>query len=251
MTPDSFSDGGEFLRREDAIARGMAMVAEGADVVDVGGESSRPGAGPVAAEEELDRVVPVVRALAPHVRVSVDTVKPEVAEAAVAAGASLLNDISASLEELAGRLGVGWIAMHMKGTPATMQSQAEYQDVVEEVGAFLSGRIEAGRRAGVGEIWADPGIGFAKTFEHNLELLAGLDRLVSRLDAPVLVGLSRKTFLGVAAADPEGPLGVRDRLAPSLAGAVWAMEAGAGMVRVHDVAATVAAVRLRSEPVCP
>ncbi|HEX5267566.1 MAG TPA: dihydropteroate synthase [Acidimicrobiales bacterium] len=251
VTPDSFSDGGEWYDRDAAVARGLEMVAEGADVVDVGGESSRPGAEPVPEAEELARVVPVVAALAPHVRVSVDTTKAAVAEAAVAAGASLLNDVSASLEVVAARLGVGWVAMHMRGTPATMQQDPRYDDVVGEVAAFLAGRIGAADAAGVGEIWVDPGIGFGKTGPHNLALLAGLDRLVA-LGRPVLVGTSRKSFLGRVGAGTEGSepeLDVHDRLEPSLATAVWAMESGAAMVRVHDVAPTVQAARLLSEPV--
>ena len=251
VTPDSFSDGGEWFDRDAAVARGLEMAAEGADVVDVGGESSRPGAGPVPEEEELARVVPVVAALAPHVRVSVDTTKAAVAEAAVEAGATLVNDVSASLETVAGRLGVGWVAMHMRGTPATMQHDPRYDDVVGEVASFLAERVEAGRAAGIGEIWIDPGIGFGKTAPHNLALLAGLDRLVA-LGRPVLVGTSRKSFLGRIGAGPDGfdgELDVHDRLEPSLATAVWAMERGAAMVRVHDVVETVQAARLLAEPV--
>jgi dihydropteroate synthase len=248
VTPDSFSDGGEWFDRDAAVARGLEMTAEGADVVDVGGESTRPGAAPVPEAEELARVVPVVAALAPHVRVSVDTTKAAVAEAAVEAGATLVNDVSASLEAVAGRLGVGWVAMHMRGSPATMQRDPRYDDVVGEVASFLAGRVEAGEGAGVAEIWVDPGIGFGKTTAHNLALLAGLDRLAA-LGRPVLVGTSRKSFLGRIGAGPEGQLDVHDRLEPSLATAVWAVERGAAMVRVHDVAATVQAARLLAEPV--
>ena len=248
MTPDSFSDGGEWYGRDAAVARGLEMLAEGADVIDVGGESTRPGATPVPESEELDRVVPVVHALAPHGRVSVDTTKAAVAEAAVDAGATLVNDVSASLQAVAGRLGVGWVAMHMRGTPATMQADPRYADVVDEVASFLAQRVRAGRAAGVEEIWVDPGIGFGKTPEHNLALLAGLDRLAG-LGCPLVVGTSRKTFLGRIGAGPEGELEVNDRLEPSLATAVWAMERGAAMVRVHDVAATVQAARLLAEPV--
>lgn len=248
VTPDSFSDGGEWFDRGAAVRRGREMADEGADVVDVGGESTRPGAAPVPEAEELARVVPVVAALAPHVRVSVDTTKAAVAEAAVGAGATLINDVSASLEAEAGRLGVGWVAMHMRGTPATMQADPRYEDVVGEVATFLAGRVRAGEAAGVGEIWIDPGIGFGKTAAHNLALLAGLDRLVA-LGRPLLVGTSRKSFLGRIGAGPEGELDVHDRLEPSLATAVWAMEHGAAMVRVHDVAPTVQAARLLAEPV--
>lgn len=248
VTPDSFSDGGEWFEREAAVARGMQMVAEGADVVDVGGESTRPGAAPVPEEEELARVVPVVRALAPHVRVSVDTSKPAVARAAVEAGASLVNDVSASLERVAAETGAGWVAMHMRGTPATMQEDPRYDDVVGEVAAFLEERVRAGEAAGVEEIWVDPGIGFGKSGGHNLQLLATLERL-GAIGRPVLVGVSRKSFLGRVGGGTEGTLDVHDRLEPSLAAAVWAMDRGAGMVRVHDVAPTAQAVRLLADPV--
>ncbi|MGH9063373.1 MAG: dihydropteroate synthase [Acidimicrobiales bacterium] len=242
VTPDSFSDGGHYFDHDAATAHGLAMVAEGADVVDVGGESSRPGAAPVSEREELRRVVPVVRALAPHVRVSVDTVKPAVAEAAVEAGATLLNDVSACLAPVAASAGVGWVAMHRKGTPATMQSGPRYDDVVAEVRDFLAARLEWGAALGVAEVWIDPGIGFGKSAAHNLGLLHHLDRLVE-LSCPVLVGTSRKSFLGRLCSPPgEPPAPVHDRLEASLATAVWAVGRGAAMVRVHDVAATVQAV---------
>ncbi|HVM04108.1 MAG TPA: dihydropteroate synthase [Acidimicrobiales bacterium] len=239
VTPDSFSDGGRFLDPERAVAHGMAMIAQGADVVDVGGESTRPGAEPVAEEEELRRVVPVVTALAPHVRVSVDTSKPSVARAAVEAGATLVNDVSASLQAVAADLGVGWVAMHMQGTPASMQAAPSYADVVTEVRVFLVDRVQAARAAGVGEVWIDPGIGFGKRPEHNLSLLRHLDVLVAT-GFPVLVGTSRKAFLGLLA----GGAGPADRVEGSVATATLAVVAGASMVRVHDVAETVAAVRL-------
>lgn len=244
VTPDSFSDGGRFLDPDAALAHGLAMVAEGADVVDVGGESSRPGAEPVAEAEELARVVPVVAALAPHVRVSVDTVKPAVAEAALAAGASLVNDISARLWPVAAEAGAGWVALHMQGTPATMQRDPRYDDVVHDVFGFLLHRGREAREAGVEEVWLDPGIGFGKTLAHNLTLLARLPVLVAE-GFPVLVGTSRKGFLGRLASSADGePAPVDGRLAGSLATAVWAMVAGAAMVRVHDVAATVQAAAL-------
>lgn len=256
VTPDSFSDGGRFLDRDAAVARGLEMAGEGATVIDVGGESSRPHAEPVPEAEELDRVVPVVRDLAAElsgrrsaVRISVDTVKPAVARAAVAAGATIVNDISARLCEVAAQTGAAWVAMHMRGVPATMQDDPAYEDVVTDVLAFLEERVAAGAAAGVDEIWVDPGIGFGKTGRHNLELLAGLPRLRA-LGRPVLVGASRKSFLGPIGRDPGGePLPVDDRLEPSLAAAVWAVENGADMVRVHDVAPTVMAVRLIEEPV--
>ena len=244
VTPDSFSDGGRYLDPDRAVAHGLDMVAEGADVVDVGGESSRPGASPVPEAEELARVVPVVEALAPHVRVSVDTVKPAVAEAALAAGATLLNDISATLWPLAADAGVGWVAMHMQGSPRTMQDDPHYDDVAGEVFAFLRARAAQAAGAGVAEIFVDPGIGFGKTTAHNLTLLRRLPDLADG-DWPVLVGTSRKGFLGRLAPSPDGrPAPVEDRLPGSLASAVWAMLAGAAMVRVHDVKATVQAATL-------
>ncbi|MDA8391857.1 MAG: dihydropteroate synthase [Actinomycetota bacterium] len=250
VTPDSFSDGGQFFDEGAAIRRGMAMIAEGADVVDVGGESSRPGAVAVDETEECRRVVPVVRALAPHCRVSVDTVKERVAVEAVEAGATLLNDVSASLWKVAASTGAGWVAMHSRGTPGTMQQLAEYGDVVAEVVQFLREATTSALDAGVGEVWVDPGIGFAKTAGHNLELLARLGEL-REIGLPILVGTSRKTFLGrVTAKDGVVPA-PSDRLAPSLATAVVAMHSGASMVRVHDVAPTVAAVCLLAGPPPP
>jgi len=244
VTPDSFSDGGRFLDPGAAAAHGRALAAAGADIVDVGGESSRPGATPVPAAEEIRRVVPVIAALAGEVRVSVDTTKPEVAEAALDAGATLVNDISASLWPQAAAAGAGWVAMHMRGTPATMQLDPAYDDVVAEVAAFLRAAADAAAAGGVGEVWIDPGIGFGKTAAHNLALLRHLDRLVEG-PYPVLVGTSRKGFLGGVAPEPDGtPATVDDRLPASLATATWAMLAGAAMVRVHDVAATVQAARL-------
>ncbi len=244
VTPDSFSDGGEWFEADRAVARGHEMVAQGADVVDVGGESSRPGALPVDADEEIRRVVPVVEALAGVVRVSVDTVKVEVAEAALAAGATLVNDVSATLWPVAAARGAGWVAMHRRGTPADMQDAPAYEDVVAEVGAFLAARAADARAAGVTEIWIDPGIGFGKTVEHNLALLGATAELAAS-GCPVLVGTSRKSFLGRLAAGPDGaPAPVHQRLAGSVATATWAMAQGASMVRVHDVAETVQAATL-------
>ncbi len=247
VTPDSFSDGGRWLDPDAAVAHGLAMVAEGADVIDVGGESTRPGAEPVAEDEEARRVLPVVEALAPHVRVSVDTRRAGVAEKAVAAGATFVNDVSASLERVAAEAGVGWVAMHMRGEPRTMQAAPEYGDVVAEVRAFLVERAERARDAGVAEVWIDPGIGFGKTTAHNLSLLRELRSLVAT-GWPVLVGASRKTFLGRVTAEPDGPpVPPDDRLEASLAAAVWAVDRGAAMVRVHDVRPTVQAVRLMAD----
>jgi dihydropteroate synthase len=256
VTPDSFTDGGLYLDAERAVTHGLDMVSSGADVVDVGGESSRPGAEPVSEREELRRVVPVIEALAPHVRVSVDTVKRAVAEAAIAAGATLLNDISASLWPVAAETGVGWVAMHMQGAPSTMQRDPHYGDVVAEVHRFLRDRARAALDGGVGEVWVDPGIGFGKTVAHNLALLHHLPELVAE-GLPVLVGTSRKTFLGRLASATGEPAEVADRLPGSIATATWAMLGGAAMVRVHDVtsalqaATLVGATRVTSGARCP
>lgn len=254
VTPDSFFDGGRYLDHAAAAARGAELLDEGADLVDVGGESTRPGAAPVPLDEELRRVLPVVEALSadPRVaggaaRLSIDTRHAEVARAAVAAGATMVNDVSASpaLAEVAAEAGVAYVAMHAKGTPADMQDDPRYDDVVAEVTEFLLERAESARRAGVGEVWIDPGIGFGKTARHNLALLGGLDR-VSGHGWPVLVGTSRKSFLGrLAAGSPEAdPLPPSERFEGSLASATWAMACGAAAVRVHDVAATVQSARL-------
>jgi dihydropteroate synthase len=255
VTPDSFSDGGRYDTFDTAVARGLEMMAEGADVIDVGGESSRPGAEPVPIGEELARVVPVVEALARAAvgrgaRVSVDTVKPEVAVAALAAGASLVNDVSASLWEVAAEGGAGWIAMHMQGRPRTMQDDPRYADVVAEVEAFVLERARRAFGAGVREVWVDPGIGFGKTVAHNLSLLHHLPELADAAAgagcAGVVVGASRKRFLGLlAAGEATGEAApVAERGEGSLAAAAAAMVAGAGMLRVHDVAATVQVARL-------
>jgi dihydropteroate synthase len=244
VTPDSFSDGGRYLDPELAIAHGLALVAEGAGVVDVGGESTRPGAAPVDEAEERRRVVPVVEALAPHVRVSVDTRHASVAEAAIEAGATLVNDVSAALWEVAAAAGVGWVALHMQGEPGTMQADPHYDDVVGEVRAFLVERAERALAAGVPEVWVDPGIGFGKTIDHNLELLHRLDELVAA-GHPVLVGTSRKGFLGKL----TGGAPADDRLEASLATAVVAAANGARMVRAHDVLPTVHAMRIVGEEV--
>jgi len=263
VTPDSFSDGGVYEDHDAAIAHGLQLVADGADVVDVGGESTRPGAAPVDAAEELRRVLPVVTALSPHVRVSVDTRNASTAHAAISAGASIVNDVSASLWMVAAERNVAWIAVHMQGDPRTMQQDPTYDDVVADVRSFVVERAEAALAAGVDEVWIDPGFGFGKTAAHNLALLARLDALVAT-GLPVCVGLSRKAFLGRvlaasddAAARPRLP-GVRDepaleaftavppsdRVEGSLATAVWAAHQGVAMIRVHDVRATVDALTL-------
>jgi dihydropteroate synthase len=247
VTPDSFSDGGLFADPAAAVAHGLALAADGADWVDVGGESTRPGAEPVPEAEELRRVVPVVEALADAgLRVSIDTRKASVARAAVAAGATLVNDVSASLGEVAAELGVAWAAMHAQGEPATMQDAPSYDDVVREVRDELVARADAARAAGVPEVWIDPGIGFGKTHQHNLTLLAHLDALVAT-GYPVLVGTSRKGFLGTLLGRSDGlagPAPVLDRLEGSLSTATWAMACGVRMVRAHDVRATAHAARV-------
>jgi dihydropteroate synthase len=256
VTPDSFSDGGRFLDPRAAVEHGLRLVDEGASVVDVGGESTRPGALPVDEDEERRRVVQVVEALVPYVRVSIDTSKASVAHAAIDAGATLLNDVSASLHEVAAERRVGWIAMHMQGDPTSMQAAPSYGDVVREVHDFLVERAERARVAGVDEVWIDPGIGFGKTPDHNLSLLKHLDLLVAT-GFPVVVGTSRKRFLGRlhartdrAASATDGPAGddeataPDDRLEGSIASATWAFAQGAAMVRAHDVRATVQAAQV-------
>ena len=261
VTPDSFSDGGRYFDQGAAVAHGLELVAEGAAVIDVGGESTRPFADPVDPEEEQRRVLPVIRALAPHVRVSIDTRHASTAEAAIEAGATLVNDVSASLAKVAAAHDVGWVAMHMLGDPRTMQVAPVYGDVVAEVRQFLVSRADEAVAAGVEEVWIDPGFGFGKTLGHNLALLAHIDTLVAT-GYPVLVGLSRKQFLGrlLAASDRRttepplpglgapvadaDPVPADDRLEGSIATAVWAMAHGVQMVRAHDVAPTVHAAAL-------
>jgi dihydropteroate synthase len=241
-TPDSFSDGGRYERAEDAVRHGLALAAEGAAVVDVGGESTRPGARPVPPEEEARRVVPVVRSLVAAgiaVPVSVDTRNAEVAAAALDAGASIVNDISAGTHDpamlpLVARRGAGIVLMHMRGTPETMARETAYGDVVSEVLAWLLDRAAVAEAEGIprGRIRIDPGIGFGKDLEGNLALLRSLERFVAT-GRPVLVGASRKSFLGALTGRATG-----DRLAGSLAAVARAREAGVAAVRVHDVAAT-------------
>jgi dihydropteroate synthase len=244
VTPDSFSDGGQWLDPEVAVDHARRMLAAGADVIDIGGESTRPGAASVPEAEELRRVLPVVEALAPEATVSIDTRKERVARAAVAAGARLINDVSASLWPVAAETGAGWVAMHMPADPEVMQQHARYEDVVVEVREYLAERAGRARSAGVAEIWIDPGIGFGKTAHHNLLLLKHLDVLV---DAgwPVLVGTSRKSFLGALSARAgEPPTPTDDRVEATVATTTWAMVHGADMVRVHDVEPAVQAAGL-------
>jgi len=239
ITPDSFSDGGKNLDPAVAIARAQQLVAEGADLIDLGAESSRPGAAAVSAEEELRRLLPVLRGLGGvPVPVSVDTIKPEVMLAALAEGASMINDINAlrapgALAAVAASAAAVCL-MHMQGTPATMQQRPSYADAVAEVNAFLQERVAAVRDAGIapGRIVIDPGFGFGKTLEHNLELLRRL-REFGLTGMPVLAGWSRKSSLGAITGKPAG-----DRLAASIAAALIAAQNGAAILRVHDVAAT-------------
>lgn len=243
VTPDSFSDGGPHIDLDVAVARADAMLNEGADVVDVGGESTRPGADPVSVDVELSRVLPVIEAIADRCVVSVDTRHAAVARVAVDAGAVIINDVSASLAEVAADVGAGWIAMHMRGVPKTMQTDPVYESVVEDVLRFLVGRADQARAVGVEQIWIDPGLGFGKTHEHNLELLASIDRFVAT-GHPVVVGVSRKGTLGrlLAVSDGVDAVGPDDRLEGSVAAACHVVRAGAHMVRVHDVGPTVSAL---------
>jgi dihydropteroate synthase len=243
VTPDSFSDGGRFLHADDAIAQGRALAGDGAAILDIGGESTRPGSRPVGETDELARVVPVIEALAaidwPHDRpqLSIDTRKASVARAALAAGASLVNDVSALGDrEMAGVVaesGADCCLMHMLGEPSTMQDDPRYDDVVDDVKSFLEERMRLAVREGVREerVLLDPGIGFGKRDEHNLELIRRLDEIVA-LGRPVVIGTSRKGFLGRAAGAAAGS----DRLAATLATNVLALERGASVFRVHDVA---------------
>lgn len=244
-TPDSFSDGGEHLDAPAAAAHARAMALAGAAIVDVGGESTRPGAAPVPVEEEIARVRPVLAALAGEAMaapVSIDTRHAAVARVALDAGAVLVNDVSAGADPdmlpLVAERGAGMCLMHMRGEPATMQDDPRYDDVVSEVVTFLHARLEAAVRAGVAEdaILLDPGIGFGKTVEHNLALLAGLPRIVA-LGRPVLVGVSRKGFLGAVTGRA-----VHDRLAASIGAGLAAVARGAAVLRVHDVPETVDAL---------
>jgi dihydropteroate synthase len=245
ITPDSFSDGGRHFSHEDAIAHGMALREQGADIVDVGGESTRPGAQSVAPDEELRRVMPVVEALAgADIAVSVDTMKPGVMRAAAQAGAAMLNDVNAfraeGAIEAACASGAAVCVMHMKGTPATMQSEAKYDDVVGEVRAFLASRAQALEAAGVARerIVVDPGFGFAKTKEHNVALVRALPEL-ARMGYPVMAGLSRKRTIGEITGRATD-----DRTAGSVAAALLAVQNGAALVRVHDVRETVDAIKV-------
>ena len=253
VTPDSFSDGGQFLDPGRAVEHGLALAAAGAAVLDVGGESTRPGSHPVPADEQRRRVVPVIRRLAAEagVPVSIDTADASVAAAALDAGATVVNDITAgrgdpAMLPVVAAAGAGYVFMHMQGTPATMQADPRYDDVVAEVGAFLAERREAARDAGIidDRLMADPGLGFGKTVAQNLALLARVGDVARAVGVPVLVGPSRKGFIGVAGGRPGQPLPVDQREDGTLAAVVWALDHGAAMVRVHDVAPAVEALRV-------
>jgi len=248
VTPDSFSDGGRWTDTGAAINRGRELAAAGADVVDVGGESTRPGAEAVDTAEELARVVPVVEALAAEgIVVSIDTSKPSVAGAAIDAGAEIVNDVTGLSDpvmiETCGRTGVGVVIMHMLGDPRTMQSDPSYEDVVADVARFLRHRTEAAVAAGIdaSRIVVDPGIGFGKTIQHNLALLDGIERLSG--GRPVLIGASRKAFLGSILDQAGRSASTEDRDHATGATTALAIEKGAAILRVHDVAAAIAVGR--------
>jgi len=248
VTPDSFSNGGEFFTPEKAIQHGLQMAAEGADIIDVGGESTRPGAEPVAAEEELRRVVPVIEKLRAKIDVpiSIDTSKAKVARAAIHAGAAIVNDITGGRGDkgmlpLIAESKSAFIIMHMQGIPRTMQNQPEYEDVVSEVADFFRQQYARAIVCNIEPmaIAFDPGIGFGKTLDHNLELLAQLEQLRAN-DRPLVVGVSRKSFLGKLANSPE----MKDRLAPAVALTSLLRVRGADVFRVHDVKESVSALRV-------
>jgi dihydropteroate synthase len=247
VTPDSFSDGGRLEGVEGAVAHGLALDRAGADILDIGGESTRPGARPVNAEDEAGRVLPVIRTLRPLTprRISIDTCKPEVARGAMEAGADIWNDVTAlaapGAADLAAELGCEVVLMHMQGTPQTMQQDPRYEDVVQEVTTFFEERLLRLEEHGVRreQVLLDPGIGFGKTPAHNLSLLRGLG-VISSLKRPMLLGVSRKSFIGhLFGAEPD------QRIGASVACALWAAEAGVTVFRVHDVAQTVQALRMR------
>jgi dihydropteroate synthase len=261
VTPDSFSDGGQFLSVDDALAHAERMISEGADIIDVGGESTRPGGEPISAEDEIDRVVPVIEALASRVAtpISVDTTKSEVARAGLDAGAAIVNDISALrfdfyVADAVARAGAGLVLMHSRGTPATMHRLPPIADVMEEVVSSLRASIHMAERRGVKResIVIDPGVGFGKTQEQNLELIARLDELIAAFpDYPLLIGTSRKSFIGRILADESGtPAPASERLHGTMATITAAVLKGAHIVRVHDVKAAAETIRV-SESIKP
>lgn len=251
VTPDSFSDGGRYLDADAALSHARRLIADGADILDIGGESTRPGAAPVAEADELARTIPLITAIraGSDVPISIDTLKPAVARAAVAAGATMWNDVTAlrgapDAPDVAAELGCRVVLMHMLGEPGTMQNAPRYNDVVAEVEAFLLARAEVAMAAGAARdnIWLDPGIGFGKTLDHNLALLRALPRFVA-LGFPVLLGASRKRF--IAAIDPAAK-DAGDRLGGSLAVALEGARTGVAAVRVHDVRETVQALAVQA-----
>jgi len=238
VTPDSFHDGGRFAASDQAIDEALRMESDGADIIDLGGESSRPGAEPVGVSEEMERVIPVLEGIRRRsdIPISIDTTKARVAQEALGAGASIVNDISALRADpemacVVAEAGCCVILMHMLGTPETMQANPTYEDVVEEVATFLRERVAVATEAGIRRerIWVDPGIGFGKRLEHNLQLLQGIDRLAA-IGMPILVGLSRKSFLGQILDAPSA-----DRLEGTISANAVAIARGAGIIRVHDV----------------
>ncbi len=248
VTPDSFSDGGRFPDVEAAVAYGVAQWQAGAEILDIGGESTRPGAAAVGPQEEMDRVLPVISALrqaVPDARISIDTMKAEVAAAALTAGAVIINDVTGfthpAMVEVAARSTCGLVVMHMQGTPRTMQSAPHYDDVVAEVREFLAEQLATLERAAIprDRVVLDPGIGFGKSLEHNLALLRHLDQLSPR-DRPLLLGVSRKSFIGAVL----GSTDLADRHWPTVALTSLARERGARILRVHDVAANTQALRM-------
>lgn len=247
VTPDSFSDGGRYLNTDAAVAHALALIEQGADIIDIGGESTRPSSQPVGIEEELNRVMPVIERLAGrvHVPISIDTQKVTVARAAVESGASIVNDIAANQNDpamaaLVAESGAAYVVMHMQGVPQTMQRCPVYEDVVQDVTAFFQGQMERLTKCGVepNQIVLDVGIGFGKNLEHNLELLANL-RHFKPFQRPMLVGVSRKSFIGSLLG-----VDVEDRLPGSLACACWGALEGMQIVRTHDVVETIHALRL-------
>jgi dihydropteroate synthase len=247
VTPDSFSDGGRYLSVEHAVARGLSLVDEGADLLDVGGESTRPGAAMVSEQEELQRVLPVVTELVRrlNVPVSIDTMKPAVAAAALQCGASVVNDVAANRDEdsmwrVVAEAGAGYVCMHMQGNPRTMQEQPQYGDVVQEARRFFEDRLDGLARAGVKpeQVVLDVGIGFGKTVEHNLKLLGAMQGFTT-LSRPMLLGASRKSFIGKVLG-----IDIDQRVPASLACVCIGVQQGVNILRVHDVAATVQAVRM-------
>ncbi|MDH5231339.1 MAG: dihydropteroate synthase [Gammaproteobacteria bacterium] len=246
ITPDSFADGGKFLSVENALTQARQMIADGADIIDIGGESTRPGAEAVNSDEELDRVIPIIEAIRNEstIPISIDTSKPSVMQAAAEAGVNLINDVNAlradGAVELAAKLKLPVCLMHMKGEPRTMQTKPHYENVVQEVLDFLLQRVDVCTSAGIdgSRIWLDPGFGFGKSLAHNLQLLKHLHRFVAT-DFPVLVGVSRKSMFKMLL-----DLEVQDRLPASLSAEVFALTQGAHVLRVHDVRATVEAVKV-------